>query len=52
MLVSNIKPDFTFENFKKNLLLGNIWNDNFRKYLVLPGKLIALLTPDNLGNQK
>ena len=32
--------------------LGNIWNDNFRKSQVLPDKLVAMITPGNLGNQK
>ena len=30
----------------------NIWNDKFRKSRVLPGKLVAMIIPDNLGNQK
>ena len=33
-------------------LQGNIWNDNFRKSRVLPDKLVAMVTPDNLGDQK
>ena len=33
-------------------LLGNIWNDNFRKSRVLPDKLVAMVTPSNLMNQK
>ena len=47
MLVSNIKSDFTL----KFRLLGNIWNDNFRKSRVLPDKLVAMVTMDNLRNQ-
>ena len=35
----------------KIFLEGNIWNDNFRNPGVLPDKLIAMVTPDNLGNQ-
>ena len=31
---------------------GNIWNENFRKSQVLPDKLVAMVIPDNLGNQK
>ena len=48
MLVSNIKSDFTLKFF----LLGNIWNDNLRKSRVLPDKLVAMVTMDNLRNQK
>ena len=33
-------------------LEGNIWNDNFGKSLVLPDKVVPMVTPDNLGNQK
>ena len=33
-------------------LEGNIWNDNFRKSRVPPDKLVAMVTLDNLGNQK
>ena len=33
-------------------LYENIWNDNFRKFRALPDKLVAMVTPDNLGNQK
>ena len=51
MLVSNIKFDFTFENFKISFK-GNIWNENFRKSRVLPDKLVPMVTPDNLGNQR
>ena len=29
-----------------------MWNDNFRKSQVLLDKLIAMVTADNLGNQK
>ena len=29
-----------------------MWNDNFRESRVLPDKLVAMVTPDNLGNQK
>ena len=47
----NIKSEFTFENFKI-FAIRNIWNNNFRKSRVLPDKLIAMVTPDNLGNQK
>ena len=25
---------------------------NFRKFRVLPDKLVAMVTPDNIGNQK
>ena len=46
MLVSNIKSDFRFE------VKRNIWNDNVRKSRVLPDKLVIMVTPDNLGNQK
>ena len=46
MLVSNIKSDFTFKNFVKET-----WNDEFRKYRVLPDKLVAMVTPDNLGTK-
>ena len=28
-----------------------MWNDNFKKSRVLPDKLVAMVTPDNLGNQ-
>ena len=28
-----------------------MWNDNFRKSRVLSDKLVAMVTPDNLGNQ-
>ena len=31
-------------------LLGNIWNDNFRKSRVLLNKLVAMITTDNLRN--
>ena len=31
---------------------GNIRNDNFGKVRVLPDKLVAMVTPDNLGDQK
>ena len=48
MLVSNIKSDFPYENFQNFV----IWKDNFRKSRVLPDKLVAVVTPDNLGNQK
>ena len=51
MLVSNIKSDFTLKTFKISLL-GSIWNDNFRECQVLPDKLIAMATRDNLRNQK
>ena len=27
-------------------------NDNFRKSQILPDKLVAMITPDNLENQK
>ena len=33
-------------------LSGNIWNDIFRKSQVLPVKIVAMVTPDNLENQK
>ena len=29
-----------------------MWNDDFRKSQVLPDKLVAMVTPDNLGNQR
>ena len=29
----------------------NMWNENFRKSRVLPDKLVAIVIPDNLGNQ-
>ena len=29
-----------------------MWNNNFRKYRVLSDNLVAMVTPDNLGNQK
>ena len=29
-----------------------MWNDNFRKSQVLPDKLVAMVTPDNLRNQE
>ena len=51
MLVTNIKSDFNLETFKI-LLYGNIWNYNFRGCQALPDKLVATITPDNLGNQK
>ena len=28
------------------------WNNNFRKSRLLLDKLVAMATPDNLGNQK
>ena len=31
---------------------GNIWNDNFRKSRVVPDKPVAMVTTDNVGNQK
>ena len=49
MLLSNVNSDFTFENLKFRY---NIWNNNFRKSRVLPDKLVAMVTLDNLGNQK
>ena len=62
MLVLNIESDSTFENFLKfrykktygtiTSLQGNIWNDSFRKSRVLPDKLVAVVTADNLKNQK
>ena len=33
-------------------LQGNIWNDNFNKDQSLPDKIVAMVTADNLGNQK
>ena len=51
MLVSNITFDFTFENFK-NFVSRKYWNENFRKSRVLIDKLLAMVIPDNLGNQK
>ena len=51
MLVSNIKSDFTFENFK-NFVIRKHMNENFRKSRVFPDKLVAVVTPGNLGNQK
>ena len=51
MLVSNVKSYFTLKTFKFSLL-GSIWNDNFRKSRVLPDRLVAMVTLDNLGNQK
>ena len=48
MLVSSIKLDFTFENF----VIRKHMDDNFRKSRVLPDKLVAMVTPNNLGNQK
>ena len=51
MLFSNINPDFTFENFYNFVIRKHI-NDNFRKSRVLLDKLVAMVTPDNLGNQK
>ena len=38
--------------YVRMLSQGNIWNDNFRKPRILPDKLVATVTPDNLGNQK
>ena len=29
-----------------------MWNDKLRKSRIPPDKLIAMVTPDNLGNQK
>ena len=29
-----------------------MWNDKFRKSRVLPDKLVAMVTPDNLANHK
>ena len=53
MLSSNIKSDFTFENFQNFVIEKHIiWNDNFRKSRVPPDKLVAMVTLDNLGNQK
>ena len=46
MLVSNFKSDFTL-----NFLIRKHM-DNFRKSQVLPDKLVAMVTPDNLVNQK
>ena len=46
MLVSNIKSDFTFENFRYKVQ---------RKYGIITLEnleLVAMVTPDNLGNQK
>ena len=51
MLVSNIKSDFTFENFQNFVIREHIYN-NFRKSRVLPDKPVAMVTLDNLGNQK
>ena len=48
VLISNIKSDVT----SKISFQGNIWNNNFRKSCVLPDKLVAVVTPDNIGNQK
>ena len=48
MLVSNIKSDFTFENFENFVIRKH----NFRKSRVLPDKLVVMVTPNNLGNQK
>ena len=39
------------ETFKISLQ-GNIWNDNFDKDRALSDKIVAMVTPDNLGNQK
>ena len=51
MLVSNLGQILLLKTFKISLL-GNIWNDNFRKSRVLPDKLVAMVTPNNQGNQK
>ena len=47
------------KKFVKSLLLRHydvitcmIWNDNFRKSRVPPDKLVAMVTLDNLSNQK
>ena len=50
MLILNIKSDFTSENFKNFVIRKHIWIDNFRKSRVLLNKLVAVVTPDNLGN--
>ena len=48
MLVSNIKSILLLKTLKISLY----GNSNFRKSRVLPDKLVAMVTPDNLGNQK
>ena len=51
MIVSNIKSGFTFENFQ-NFVIMKHRNYNFRKARVFADKLVAMVTLDNLGNQK
>ena len=51
MLISDIQSHLAFENVLEISLLGNIWNDKFRKSLVLLNKLVAVVTPDILGDQ-
>ena len=48
MLISNIKSDFTFENFKNFVVRKH----KFRKSQVLLNNLFAMVTPEILGNQK
>ena len=49
MLVSNIKSDFTFGNFRYKERYGTITSIRSR---LLPDKLVVMVTPDNLENQK
>ena len=51
-ILFQISCEILLWNTFKILLYGNIWNNNFRKSQVLPDKLVAMVTPDNLGNQK
>ena len=46
-----VKSNFTFENFS-NFVIRKHVERYFRKFRVLPEKLVAMVTPDNLENQK
>ena len=46
MLVSNIKSEFTFKDLKFR------YKETSENLEYSPDKLVAMVTPDNLGNQK
>ena len=52
MCLFQISSQSLLSKTSKISLEGNKWNDDFRKSLVLPDELVAMVTPDNLGNQK
>ena len=51
MFVANIRSDFTFEN-SENFVIRKHIERYFRNSLVLHDKVVAMVTPDSLGNQK